>query len=448
MKLSIKMKVTLWFTFFMIVMASFLIGFMAVISSALTWEETRENLSGVMRENLTQVSIKNGTLSVTKEFNFYKNGVYSSIYNQDGALLTGQVPPSFDSEEPFQNGLLREVDSGGETHYVMDLWLQSDWEHGLWLRGVLTMPAGGMAFSISLIILPFLVILGAVGGYLLSWRAFRPINRIIKTVNEISETSDLSGRTGIPHGKDEIGRLAAAFDRMFERLERSFESEKQFIGDASHELRTPTAVILAQCDYAEKHAETEEDYQDALEVIGRQAGKMSRLIGQLLSITRLEQGTQSAVFEVADLSELVTVLCKEMELGKTETSDITLRSQIESGITCRMDVSLMSRLIQNLLENAFKYGTPGGYVEVRLFREDETIRMEFKDNGIGIGQEEREKIWQRFYQVDPSRSESGGLGLGLSMVRQIAELHGGTVGVESVLGVGSLFWVQIPEAGK
>lgn len=361
--------------------------------------------------------------------------------------MAGQVPLQFSTEEePFQNGYLREVESGEEHYYVMDLWLQSDWENGVWLRGVLSSPTtlslAKRIFGGALVLLPFLVILGAVGGYLLSWRAFRPINRMISTVNEISETSDLSARTGISHGRDEIGRLAAAFDRMFARLETSFESEKQFIGDASHELRTPTAVILAQCDYAKKHGETLEDYQEAFEVIERQAGKMSRLIGQLLNITRLEQGTQKAVFETADLSELLKVLCREQG---DRNDGIALRTKIEEDIICEMDVSLMSRMIQNLLDNAYKYGGDGDYVEVKLFQKGENVRMEFKDDGIGIRPEDQEKIWQRFYQVDSSRSGSEGLGLGLSMVRQIAELHGGIVGVESALGVGSLFWIEIPK---
>ena len=147
MKLSIKMKVTLWFTFFMIVIASFLIGVMAMINSSLTWEETQKNLNGVLRENLTQISMKDGALDVADGFHFYKNGVYSSVYDQEGMLLTGQVPLSFDGEEPFQKGLLREVDSGGETHYVMDFWIQSGWEDGVWLRGILPVSRENIFFT-------------------------------------------------------------------------------------------------------------------------------------------------------------------------------------------------------------------------------------------------------------------------------------------------------------
>ena len=216
--------------------------------------------------------------------------------------------------------------------------------------------------GIALLLLPLMVVVSGLGAYLLARSTFRPIGRIIQAAEAIGEGRDLSRRIGLPPGRDEISRLGQAFDNMFARLEASFESEKQFTSDASHELRTPTAVILAQCDYARKHAEDPAQYAQAIEVIERQAGKMSVLISQLLQMTRLEQGTQRACFEQADLSSLVEVVCTEQpEFPK----DITLQADIQPEVEACFDVTLISRLLQNLIDNAARYGKPVSYTHLR-----------------------------------------------------------------------------------
>ena len=166
---------------------------------------------------------------------------------------------------------------------------------------------------------------------------------------------------------------------------------------------------------------------------------MSRLISRLLNITRLEQGTVKAQFERADLSELASVVCREMS---SVHPDAELSSEIEPEIYAELDVALMSRLIENLVENAFKYG--GGKVRVTLRREDGNIKLAVGDDGAGIPPEELPKIWQRFYRSDKSRS-SGGLGLGLSLVKQIAGLHNARVTAESEPGKGSVFTLTMAE---
>ena len=223
------------------------------------------------------------------------------------------------------------------------------------------------------------------------------------------------------------------------RLESSFEAEKQFASDASHELRTPTAVIIAQCAALDKEGLSEKDYKNGISAIERQAKKMSSLINQLLSITRFEQGRAKTCFERADLSELVSVVCEEMSSVRPEAA---LSCDVEENIYAGIDVALMSRLIENLLENAFKYG--GGEVRVTLRREDGKIKLRVSDNGGGIPPEELPKIWQRFYRSDKSRS-SGGLGLGLSLVKQIAALHNAEITAESSPGEGTAFTLTMAE---
>ena len=235
--------------------------------------------------------------------------------------------------------------------------------------------------------------------------------------------------------------LAAAFDGMCDRLERSFEAERQFTSDASHELRTPVAVILAECDSLDHGQPTEEDYRQSVDVIRRQGQQMSRLIGQLLHITRLEQGTQKLQLETADLSQLVEVLCEEQAHLAPEGTTLTVHTQPD--LLVNGDVTLLSRLLTNLISNAYRYGKPNGHVWVDLRREDQWAVMSVRDDGIGIAPEDRERIFQRFYQVDAARGKDGS-GLGLFMVQQAARLHGGSVTVDSRLGEGSTFIVRLP----
>ena len=171
---------------------------------------------------------------------------------------------------------------------------------------------------------------------------------------------------------------------------------------------------------------------------------MSRLVESLLSLTRLDLGTAKTNFEVVDISEMLSVICSETQMASSR--GITMFTDIEEGITADVDVTLMSRLLQNLIDNAYKYGREGGTVEVSLKTAGADALITVADNGVGIAKEHLDQIWQRFYQEDSSRSGGEGLGLGLSMVKQIAQLHGGAVSVESEAGHGSTFTVTIPRA--
>lgn len=240
--------------------------------------------------------------------------------------------------------------------------------------------------------------------------------------------------------KPPAAQVVSVVTRNADRLERSFEAERQFTSDASHELRTPVAVILAGLDHGQP---TEEDYRQSVDVIRRQGQQMSRLIGQLLHITRLEQGTQKLQLETADLSQLVEVLCEEQAHLAPEGTTLAVHTQPD--LLVNGDVNRLSRLLTNLISNAYRYGKPNGHVWVDLRREGQWAVLSVRDDGSGIAPEDRERIFQRFYQVDAARGKDGS-GLGLSMVQQAARLHGGSVTVDSRIGEGSTFIVRLPLA--
>lgn len=443
-RLSVKLRVAIWLTLLMTVLSVLMLAFMLSISSAVVSQNAMTHLETTMRANLGEVSrTQEGKLTLGTGFSFSKNGISTLVYSKGETLLAGQVPVAFQASEPFQNGRIRTIAAGETSYLVLDLWLPLGWEDGMWLRGLTEAPeAQGSTQSLvrmAMVALPLFVLLAALGSYVLTKRAFRPLDTIMRASAAISEAKDLSGRIALPPGRDEFSRLAASFDEMFARLEQSFEAEKQFTADASHELRTPLSVIKGACEYAERFEETPEERRETIAMIHRQASHMSELTAQLLSMTRLDQGTEVLRAEIIDLSELARAVCREQDPGTR------LHFEAKDAIMVRADAGLLTRLLRNLIDNAWKYGGEGGQIWVSVCQEGAQCLLSVRDDGIGIEYAEQQKIWQRFYQVDAARG-NGGAGLGLSMVLQIARAHGGEMTLESTPGAGSVFTLHLPAA--
>ncbi len=442
--ISIKVKITMWYLLLMTIMVVMVLTFILAVSSSVTTQTAMSRISSTVRSNLTQVSSSNGKISLGEDFHFYQNGVYTLIYSKNEALLAGQVPVNFTQNEPFENGLTRTVSTEDDNYYVFDLWLPFDWENGVWVRGLMEVPEDELIIKNLILVvavaMPAFILFATIGGYWIAKKAFKPLEDIISTADSINEASDLSARIDVPSGSNEFTRLAKTFDQMFTRLEQSFEAEKQFTSDASHELRTPISVIKGACEYALKYDETPEERQETLSMIHRQAVKMSGLVAQLLSMTRLEQGTEKANFEKINLTELTKAICTEQAYA-----DRNVYFEAKNEISAFVDTTLITRLIQNLIDNAVKYGKTDGHVWVTLTENEHEIQLSVKDDGIGIPKEEQGKIWQRFYQVDASRTGDNGTGLGLSMVQKIAEIHGGYMSLESEPLKGSNFVLHLPK---
>ena len=445
-RMSIKTRITLWFASMMLIIEALVLTFIMIINGTVVTNNPEARLVSVVNANVNRVEFDRQQFQFD-DIKYYSRGVYTVLYDADGEIMRGSPPAEFTADEPLESHAIRLVPCGGASFYVYDVHL--DMVIGsVWLRGIISAEVSGGVMSaivpVAWSVLPVLLVLSVLGGYLIARQALKPITRVTEAANAISDGQDLKARIGLGKGHDEVYRLAASFDNMFDRLERSFEAEQQFTSNASHELRTPTTVILAECDYARKNAKTEEDYRAALDVIERQAEKMSGLVKSLLEITRLDQGTQKTSLEYADLSGLVSVVCDEQAL--VAQRGIRMERSIEPNIYADIDVFLISRMLQNLIDNAYKFGVENGYVRVTLQRAPGGAMLTVEDNGVGISPENLEKIWQRFYQAEEShRTHNDGMGLGLSMVRQIVELHGGTVSVDSIPRTGTTFMVYLPE---
>ena len=271
----------------------------------------------------------------------------------------------------------------------------------------------------ALYLFPVFIIIAAIGAYIITRKTIRPVEAITDSARKISSGNDLSKRLDTGKAPYEIYELGETFNDMFARLQLFFENEKRFTSDASHELRTPLAVIKAECEYALSENADENDRIEALESINKQNEKMISLVSSLLAVTRAEQGTARFSLEKGSLSELVNDICENFKT----TKNIKLSYDIEDCIQVEMNVTLMTQLVENLLSNADKYGKENGHINVKLYKERDSIVLSVKDNGIGISEEDLPKIWNRFYRADSSRSETEGFGLGLSLVKKIAEIH-------------------------
>ena len=207
-------------------------------------------------------------------------------------------------------------------------------------------------------------------------------------------------------------------------------------------MRTPITVILAECDRAKRKARTRDDFLESLNVIEEQGCHMSQLVQELLGLTRMQHGTDKYPMKRLDLSEFVVSCCEECPAPPGSNAELT--TDIQPGIEASFNAGLMSRVIVNLLQNAYKYGGSNAHIRVSLHTDDSgKAVLSVSDDGPGIAPEYQDKVWQRFWQADPSHGEDGGCGLGLAMVKEIVQFHGGSVALDSTPGKGSTFSVTI-----
>ena len=386
------------------------------------------------------------------------NGRGETMFSEEQESL-GEAGTSDEIDGSGETDLSGETDgsagfdgsTGSDTRAGSGTSVNSDGTAGtddIWIVGLL--PEDSMANVTTSVVrltcagLAVIVFLAALGSCVIIGRSLRPLRRITESAREITDGSDLSRRIQLSPGRDEVHELADTFNDMMGRLERSFDAERQFTSDASHELRTPVTVILAECEMAEKMPEDTEAVQESVTEIHKQARKMSELIGKLLAYTRLEQGTRRIDREELDLSGLVEDVCEEQRT--VAARNIRIECETSHDVLVNGDVALLISLVQNLVTNAVKYGKDGGHVWVKVYSEGSKACVSVRDDGIGIGEEDLACIWNRFYQADRSRSdESRGIGLGLSLAQQIARLHGGRITASSRPGEGSEFIFSMPE---
>ncbi|MCC8163569.1 MAG: HAMP domain-containing protein [Lachnospiraceae bacterium] len=461
-RLSIRAKITLWFSAVLIVVVALTYFVILSASRQIIQKTIRDELIQTVENNVDEVEyyasiddlyadndvdyyahLDGGYIEIDDDFLDEVNEIYTSLCRTDGTLVYGENPIARESAAvAFVDSEVQRVTVDGTLYYIFDRRLETEGLEDLWLRGIVSETQGEVELSAisrtSLILLPSLVVLAIIGGFLIAGRTLRPIRQIADTAAQIREGNDLGKRIELSEGQDELHQLAGQFNEMFTRLDESFQTQQRFVSDASHELRTPAAVISAQCELSLEAPQSQEEYEEALRVIQRQSRKMNRLIGSLLDFTRLELQPERYAKEELDLSGLTESVCEDLALLREK--NIELRCEAEPDIRFTGNRELLTRLLTNLIGNAYRYGNTDGHTWVTLCSDENAIVLRVQDDGIGIDKESLPHLFERFYQADASRSGEGN-GLGLAMVKEIAGFHGGEISVESEAGLGSTFTI-------
>jgi heavy metal sensor kinase len=292
------------------------------------------------------------------------------------------------------------------------------------------------------IALPLAVAIAGLGGFLLSTRSLAPVRSMAAQAKRIT---DRNLRNGLDAGaaSEEFRALADSFNELLARLDRSFVTMRRFVADASHELRTPLAIIRGEADVALAADRPAAEYRESIAIIQDEARRLSRLVDDLLNLARVDADSVKLQIEPFYLDDLLSEGCRLLQPLAT-AKGVRIECRCPQDVMFSGDPELLRRLILNLIENAIRYTPMEGRVTVALEVEDAALRITVSDTGIGIPPEDAPHVFERFYRVDSARSrEQGGFGLGLSIVKWIAESHHGTVELTSQPGAGSTFTVLL-----
>jgi two-component system, OmpR family, sensor kinase len=284
--------------------------------------------------------------------------------------------------------------------------------------------------------------LGLGGGWWLAGRAIRPIDQISAAASRIS-AGNLSERIDVAEADSELGRLAGVLNSTFARLEAAFAQQAQFTADASHDLRTPLAVIISEAQTALARERSAADYRETIEGCLGTAQQMRRLTESLLELARFDAGQEAMKREPLDLSRVVRE-CVELVRPLAEQRKIELDCDLPA-LQCPGDAERLSQVATNLLTNAIQFNREQGKIRVSVDSTDSSALLQVADTGEGIPTEDLPHIFERFYRADKARSRvEGRNGLGLAICKAIVDAHGGSIEVASRMGVGSTFTVKLP----
>ena len=433
-KVSLTFKITLWYTTFIVLLIGSLIVGTFLVSDSVVEKNSEKKLI----EEVAEIS------SGSDKFTPYEDGVTLSVYDKDGNLIAGSVPRNFKVND-FSLGVISEYKDVNNNKY---LYYDSETSsarlgNGKYVRGVVQITNNINGWILPLIISigsPFVTIVIMYGGYLIIRSSLKPVRDMTETADAITKSNDLSKRITIKDGADEVHKLGKVFNEMLETLENSSKRERQFSSDVSHELRTPISVIMAESEYGAKYTDSVKDAKESFDVIERQSKRMTSMINQILELARLDSRLEIPKEELL-LSNKIKSTLEDYKI-LFDNKNIKLFINIEDNIKVYANEALIMRMIDNLLSNALKYAETE--VKVCLAKRNRII-LEVADDGIGINDNEKKHIWDRFYKVDKSRTttEDNSSGLGLSITKKIVGLHDGKIAVLDNKPKGTRFIVNL-----
>ena len=437
----------------MVAMTVIIMVMIWILSDTAVDYELKRELRKSLDANLYHISTRSGELKISEDFRYQDDNIYFVVIRKNGEVFAGDYPEGLVGEMSkirVRDKLSRCVICSGERYYIRDvrigrIRIEGEIKHkSVYVRGILKKSDADSFYykveMISCISLAVILCMFLIFEYMFSRRIVRDLKDMCQAAESIGKSLDMSQRMKCDHRYKEIAVLAQANNRMLDRLEQTFQTQEQFTSDVAHELRTPVAVVMAQCQYARK-VRDEAEYREVMDTVYRQSKKINNLITQLLKFSRLDQDRMQLQDEMLDLTEIVQSICEEQQ-EKAEDA-VSIHLHLKDSVTTG-DIGLIAIVIQNLVGNAVKFSHRQGIIDVETGEEGQEVFVKVEDHGIGIKSGEQENIFRRFYKCDESRNAEG-FGLGLALSEKIVEKHKGRITVESEYGKGSTFTLYLPK---
>ena len=431
-KIPVSIRVTVWFTSVIVILFLIILSSLILIEDKVVNDLSQKELVAAVEEIYEN----------PEKFENFNDGIYYIKYNEQNEIIAGKFPKDFDIALAFsiEDINIYQVENKKFLYYDTRLQDEDDWIRGIYPLGKVQKEIEtlwNIAIALSVLFLIFVVIV----GYRIIKNAFKPVKQIPNTALDTKRRQHFTNRIELEDANDdEIHKMASTFNEMLDTVEEVFIHEKQFSSDVSHELRTPITVILAQSDYALQYSDTVEEAKESLEVINRHAKRMTNLINQIMELSKLERQKEIEK-ERINLSNIILQLLEDYK-PLLESKNLNLVYNVEKDLRIQGNKIMLERVFLNILMNAVKFTKTN--IEISLTREDKTAVLKIRDDGIGISEENKKFIWERFYQVNDSRNkeENKGSGLGLSMVKKIVDLHSATIDLESEIDQGTCFTIK------
>ena len=393
---------------------------------------------------LEQNEITNALLDEEKEYNFEPLFIRILDDNTHKTIIqTSNFPQNIEHKDEYLNSLKEKIVTFEKQSNFLVSRIKINFHDKqkviievVTTKEILTSTLENILYILSFI-LPIVLIFAVIGGNFLIYKSFSPIENILKELKEIN-AHDLSARLKSTQNKDEINQLITEVNNLLERLEESFERITQFSSDASHELKTPLTIIRGEIEIALRKERTIEDYKEALNNSLNEITIIEQTINDLLFLAKNKKDLIGEKEEIFYLDELVDESISELK-SFAKLHEIELELIINDSTEIKGFPNLLKIAIKNAIKNAIQFSHKNSKVILNIFEKNDEIIVSIQDFGIGIPKDEQSKIFEKFYRTDKSRNKnSGGTGLGMSIMKKIIDIHNGKINIESTENKGTI----------
>ena len=452
--LSIKKKLLLYsFIIQVIVLAIFSFSLYKALEIS-TLDKLQSNLKVIILDVTDDIlghdKIKDKNLDENEEYNFEPLFIRILDANSHKSISqTGDFPKNILHNDSYLNSLKDKIITFQEQDEYLISRIKVDFREEqniivevVTTKEILTSTLENLLYILSFI-LPIVLIFALIGGNFLIYKSFAPVEEILEKLKNIN-ASDLSARLKTTNKQDEINQLASEINNLLKRLELSFERISQFSSDASHELKTPLTIIKGELEIALRKDRSVEEYKEALRTSLDEVIVIEQSINDLLFLAKNEKDITIDNIEDIYFDEIIDESINEVK-NFAKLNDIKINFLLEDTIEYKGYSNLLKIALKNMLKNAIQFSHPNSQIIVKSYKNDSFFNISVEDFGIGIAKNEKNKIFEKFYRTDKSRNKnSGGTGLGMSILKKIVDIHKGKIEIESTENIGTIITISFP----